>query len=170
MRALAEGILSQTLAGLETLRDCVERCPPGEWEGRHGDYPFCQVVFHALFDCDLVLSTGPEDLKGQAFHQSHRSLFGGYEELEGEPLALMPAKAELLAYLGHCAEKARAVLVAAGDEELLAPKADYYGTMTRCERSINGIRHLQHHAAQLGFRLQLLSGEEMPWVGRGDEA
>ena len=163
---IAQVILSQMLASLSTLRDCIDRCPNSEWEEPHNDYPFCQVVFHALFDCDLVLSEDVGELRGQEFHAAHRADFGEYEELDGKSLVAMHKRDLLIDYYAHCREKVKSVLGEMSDEKLIAPNADFYRNMTRCERYVNGIRHLQHHAAQLGFRLQLITGKEMNWVSR----
>ena len=35
---------------------------------------------------------------------------------------------------------------------------------TRAELSIQVTRHVQHHAAQLGLRVQLITGKELDWV------
>jgi hypothetical protein len=43
---LMHGLVSQLLAGLYMLKGCIDRCPEEEWNERHKDYPFSQVVFH----------------------------------------------------------------------------------------------------------------------------
>jgi hypothetical protein len=52
-------------------------------------------------------------------------------------------------------------------EELAENGSDITGMMTRIERYINSIRHIQHHASQLGLRLQFMTSKEMEWIGRG---
>jgi len=58
------------------------------------------------------------------------------------------------------------VLGSATDAELVVPRSDVRGNMTRLERYANLVRHTQHHAAQLAFRLQPLTGLEIDWVSR----
>ena len=50
---------------------------------------------------------------------------------------------------------------------MLEPKSDVWKNMTKIERYLNSIRHIQHHAAQLGLRLQFITGKEMDWLSRG---
>ena len=55
------------------------------------------------------------------------------------------------------------------NENLLIKNSDIYKNMTKAERYVNAIRHIQHHAAQLGLRLQNMNGQEMNWISRGYE-
>jgi hypothetical protein len=165
--ALTRGLSSQLLAALRTLKDCIDRCPASEWNERHNDYPFCQVAFHALFDCDYHLCDSERELKAQAFHKDNVESFSDYEELlERKPRHLY-GRGFIIEYYEHCANKAVSAIEAKNEASLLAPKADITKSMTRLERYINITRHAQHHAAQLGLRLQFLTGKEMDWIGRG---
>lgn len=164
---LAHGIASQMLASLYTLKDCMDRCPHPEWQEKHKDYPFSQVVFHVLFDCDLSLCDELGDIKTQEFHKSNGVFFADYEELEDKPRKRLYERDFLEKYYEFCLCKIKAVLESQGNEALLIPKSDIYHNMTRSERYINAIRHIQHHTAQLGLRLQYLDGQEMAWVSKG---
>lgn len=164
---LARGIASQMLASLYTLKDCMDRCPEAEWQERHGDYPFSQVVFHVLFDCDLSLCGEIADIRTQDFHTANNGRFGDFEELEDRPRKGLYERAFLEKYYEFCVSKVQAVLESQGNEALLVPNSDIYHNMTRSERYINAIRHIQHHSAQLGFRLQFLGGQEMAWISKG---
>jgi len=166
---LASGVASQLLASLSMLKDCIDRCPGKEWNERHGDYPFSQVVFHALFDCDYHLSEDVEEFKGQSFHKENRESFGAYEELEDRVPPQLPERDFIARYYGHCREKVALAIETKTSAELLIPNADIRRNMTKLERHINLIRHMQHHAAQLGLRLQFSTGREMEWVSRGYE-
>jgi len=55
------------------------------------------------------------------------------------------------------------------NDDLLIEKTDFYKTMTRMEHYVNCIRHTQHHAAQLGPKLQFITGVEMNWIGKSEE-
>ncbi len=167
-KALAQGLKSQLTASLLMLKDCIDRCPQEEWHERHDDYPFSQVVFHALFDCDLNMCEDEKELKSQQIHEEHKEEFGNYEELEGRIAAKVYAQEFIKKYYLHCLEKITVALDQKTNDELLISGSDYYRTMTKMERYVNCIRHTQHHAAQLGLRLQFVTREEMEWVGRCD--
>lgn len=167
---LAHGLASQMLASLSMLKDCIDRCPLKEWDESHNDYPFSQVVFHTLFDCDYNLSKSLEEFKGQIFHLENSSSFADYEELEDRIRRHLYERDFIDRYYEHCWGKIESGLEAESDAALIIPNADIYRSMTRLERYVNAIRHTQHHAAQLGLRLQFLTGKEMDWIGRGYEA
>jgi hypothetical protein len=164
---LAHGIASQMLACMYTLMDCITRCPKEEWNESHNDYPYSQVVFHILFDLDLSLSGNKDELLGQAFHLENQKTFAEYEELEDRPRTGLYGREFIKRYYDHCLGKIKSIVETQCDEDLLVPNGDFYGNMTKAERYINAIRHMQHHVAQLGLRLQYLSGQEMGWVSRG---
>jgi len=166
---IAQNIKSQLIACLEMLKDCIDRCPENEWNQRHNDYPFSQVLFHALFDCDLNMSKNEKDLKSQKLHEENRMEFGDYEELEGKIAAKVYTRDFIGKYYIHCFNKIASTLSLLPNNELLETNSDYYKSMTKMERYINTIRHTQHHAAQLGLRLQLITGKEMEWVGREEQ-
>jgi len=166
---IARGLASQLLASLSMLKDCIDRCPEKEWNERHQDYPFSQVVFHALFDCEYHLCDSVEDLKGQPFHRDNRKAFADYEELDDAAPRRLHDLDFILKYYEHCRLKVASEIETKSDAELQVPNSDVRRNMTKLERYANTIRHVQHHAAQLGLRLQLLNGEEMEWVSRGYE-
>ena len=162
-------IRSQLLSSLYMLKDCIDRCPDEEWDESHKDYPFSRVVFHTLFDCDLNLSDNEKEFKDQEIQREYRHEFGEYEELEGRISERTYSRDFIERYYSHSIGKVVSVLEAKIDDVLLLHNSDYYGSMTKMERYINCIRHTQHHAAQLGIRLQFITGKEMKWIGRSDE-
>jgi hypothetical protein len=164
---LAHGLASQLLAGLYMLKDCIDRCPEREWHEDHKDRPFVQVVFHALFDCDYHLCDNDAEFKEQIFHRENRASFGDYEELEDRIPAHLPERDFIDRYHAHCREKVVSTLRTKTSADLVIPNADVRRTMTKLERYVNLIRHLQHHTAQLGLRLQYATGKEMEWIARG---
>ena len=163
---LGFGIASQMLAGIHTLKDCIDRCPNNEWNEKHNDYPFSQVVFHTLFDCDLSLSDNVNELKDQEFHKQKIDVFSGYEELEDKERNHVYEREFINRYFEHCKNKIEMVIGSKSNEELLLLNSDFYRSMTKSERYINAIRHIQHHAAQLGLRIQFLNGQEMNWISK----
>lgn len=166
---LTHGLASQLLASLHMLKDCIDSCPETEWNEPHNDYPFSQVVFHALFDCDYNLCDTDGEFKEQVFHGKNRENFGSYEELEDRIPQRLYEREFINRYYEHCREKVASAVETKTNDDILVPNADVYRNMTKLERYVNCIRHLQHHAAQLGLRLQFVAGKEMDWIGRGYE-
>ena len=166
---IASGLASQLLAGLYMLKDCIDRCPEKKWHARHKDHPFSLVVFHALFDCDYHLCDDAAEFKEQPFHRNNRAGFGDYEELDDRMPQQLQERDFINRYHAHCREKVVSAIETKTDADLIIPNADVRRNMTRLERYVNLIRHLQHHTAQLGLRLQFDTGEEMDWIARGYE-
>jgi hypothetical protein len=166
---LMQKIASQMLAGLYMLKDCIDRCPEKEWDESHNDYPFSQVVFHTLLDCDYNLCDSEEEFKGQSFHRNNPGIFSDYEELLDIKETRLFERKFIKSYYEFCVSKVESSIRVRIDSDLIVPNSDIYKNMTRLERYINSIRHIQHHAAQLGLRLQFITGKEMDWISRGYE-
>ena len=164
---LTHGLASQLLAGLYMLKDCIDRCPATEWHERHNDHPFAQVVFHTLFDCDYHLCDDDAEFKEQIFHRKNRENFGDYEELEDRIPQHLQERDFINRYYEHCRGKVASVIETKTSTDVIIPNADVRRNMTKLERYVNLIRHLQHHVAQLGLRLQFTTGKEMDWIARG---
>ncbi len=160
-------IARQLLASLSTLKAAIDSCPEDQLHERHGDYPFSQVAFHALFYCDFYLSASDEEFFSQEFHVSRRDVFDDYEELEYRPAVKTYAAGFLSEYVEHCRTKIEATLRDIADAELESPAAVKTNGITRMELFVDTLRHTQHHAAQLGLRVQLLTGKELGWVESG---
>ena len=162
---VTDGLASQLLAALYMLKDCIDRCPDAEWDERHNDYPFSQVVFHTLFDCDYHLCDNPQELVDQPFHKTNSNSFADYEELDDGRIPKRLYERDFIClYYDHCRKRAESVIRAKSTGDLVIPNTDIRRVMTRLERYVNAIRHMQHHVAQLGLRLQFLTGNEMNWV------
>jgi len=164
---LTHGLASQLLAALYMLKDCMDRCPEKDWNERHNDYPFSQVVFHALFDCDYNLCDNDEELKEQIFHKENRGSFADYGELEEQIPEHLYERDFINRYYDYCREKVVAVIEGKTNADIVIPNSDVRKNMTKLERYVNTIRHTQHHAAQLGLRLQFITEKEMDWISRG---
>ena len=162
---MREIIKSQLLAALATLNQCVSNCTDKEWNESHGDAPFSQVLFHTLFFLDYNLSPDAESFKAQQFHKDHKSIFRDYEELVDKEAQEIYTKDEIGVYLNFCREKIESFYAAIKAADFL--EKTKHRDMTYLELAIYCTRHIQHHAAQLGLRLQLLSGNELKWVSRG---
>jgi hypothetical protein len=128
----------QLKASLHTLGHVIETCPDSEWQKEHGDAPFSQVVFHALFN--------------------------DYEEMEDREPVHRYEKGFCRDYLAHCLSKVDAIMATETLESLAGESGVDFRHCNRMELYIYGERHIQHHAAQLGLRIQQVSGIEMKWV------
>jgi hypothetical protein len=165
--AVARMLVNQYRAALDTLAYVIEECPDKEWNERHGDYPFSQVVFHALFYTDFYLGSSEREFKEQEYHRKHTDLFSDYEELEDRLPVHLYERHEIWDYLGFCVTKADQVTSTETLESLEAQSGFPRRLFSRGELHMMNIRHIQHHAAQLGLRLQFLTGKEMPWFSTG---
>lgn len=166
-KLIAQSILSQLRACLSTLKDCMTRCPDTEWNESHGDYPFSQVLFHTLFDCDYHLSDNEAEFKQQELHKLHPGIFSDYSAIEELDHVRHYQRDFIVRYYEHCWAKTRIKIESKKVEELLVPRSDIRRNMTKLERYINVVRHVQHHAAQLALTLQLLDGTETEWISWG---
>ncbi len=162
-----ESLVSQFIASLITLENCINSCPIEEWNNGHGDYPFFQVVFHTLFYCDYYLSKNEEIFKHQEFHRKYKETFADYEELEYKLPVRLYGNEFIKEYMEYCKEKVRVEIKDLRIEELLNVREDDIKKMSKFELYIYVIRHIQHHAAQLGLRIQFITKKEMKWVSRG---
>lgn len=156
-------IINQMTAALDTLRYCIESCPDAEWQEAHKDAPFSQVVFHALFYADFYLGRDSIPFKEQPFHVSHTGIFGDYEELEDRIPLHRYEKPFCLDYLAHCVRKLKATVAAETADSLSGASGIDFRKSSRAELYVYNMRHIQHHAAQLGLRIQMITGKAMPW-------
>ena len=160
-------IANQFEAALCTLNICIDRCPETAWDAPVGNWPFCQVAFHALFFTDYYLGLNEESLRGQPFHRDNERFFDDYEQLEDRNPVSRYDKASIGKYMGHCRKKASRV-IAAETADSLSAKAGFEGReFSRAELYVYNIRHIQHHAAQMSLRLRVDAQQEIPWIGPG---
>lgn len=138
-----------------------------DWASPHWDAPFCQVVFHALFYADFYLGHDSIPFKGQGFHRSHKDTFTDYEELEDRTPTCHYSKEFCLHYLAFCLAKVGQGMEAETEGSLLGESGISFRKGSRLELHIYNARHIQHHAAQLGLRIQMSTGQKMPWLARG---
>jgi hypothetical protein len=156
-------ILHQMTASLDTLNYGIESCPDSEWQEPHRDSPFSQVVFHTLFYTDFYLGRDTVPFKEQPFHVSHKEVFKDYEEMEDKIPQNLYEKPFCLDYLAHCISKLKASVEAETEESLSGESGIDFRKCSRAELYVYNMRHIQHHAAQLGLRIQMVTGKEMPW-------
>lgn len=158
---------NQFEAALCTLNVCIDRCPETAWNSRVGNYAVCQVAFHTLFYADYYLGLNEEAFRQQPFHRDNPHFFRDYEEFEDHAPVLLYERAPIKSYLEHCRNKASQAIAAETADLLTAPAGFQRRAFSRAELYVYNIRHIQHHAAQLGLRLRLDAQQDIPWIGSG---
>jgi uncharacterized damage-inducible protein DinB len=159
-------LIGQFEAALCMLHDCIDQCPPEQWDATIGSLTFRQVSYHTLFFVDLYLSAGEDAFALRELHQR------GGDERNPYPSAGV-SKAETLAYLGICREKMKATLAAETRESLESPCGfSWRKDISRGELHFYNLRHVQHHTGQLSAHLRridkaFLDAKALRWVGTG---
>ena len=160
-------IANQFEAALCTLNICIDRCSETAWDAPVGNWPLCQVAFHALFFTDYYLGMDEESLRGQPFHRDNERFFGDYEQLEDRKPVSRYDKTSIRKYMEHCRKKASQVIAAETADSLNARAGFGRREFSRAELHVYNIRHIQHHAAQMSLRLRIDAQQDIPWVGSG---
>jgi hypothetical protein len=164
---LKELLAHQYEASLSALNLAIARCPDAVWKQRVAKWNFCQAAFHVVFYADLYLQ--PTDdvdaFKRQPFHVGHEGVFRDYEELEDRPQVLLYEKPFVLDYLQDVRRKAGQTIARESAGVLAGQSGFSWRKCSRAELHVYNIRHIQHHAAQLGLRLRLDADIDLPWVG-----
>ena len=163
---MKELIKSQMMAALATLKQCIENCADSEWQESHNDAPFSQVLFHALIYTDLYLSKDVPEFKAQQFHIDNKNIFRDYEELEYKEPVELYTKEEIKLYFDFCGNKIDEYFSKLETGNLME-ESSHLGKMKNAELLIYITRHIQHHAAQLGLRLEQIGGKEQKWIKSG---
>ena len=165
MEQIVNALKEQMFAALSTLQQCIETCPKSEWNQSHNDAPFSQVVFHTLFCTDYHLSKSEIDFKSQSFHEQNKDMFKDYEELEYRKAENVYPKDEIDTYMTFCREKIENIYTDVKNIDVTGK--NFSKNMNFVELSIYVTRHIQHHAAQLGLRIQQITGKELQWISSG---
>lgn len=162
-----EMIANQFDAALCTLSTCIERCPEACWDVRIANHRFDQVAFHAVFFTDYYLGPDAASFREQPFHRENAPHFAEYDELIDRPPTARYERSFVRRYVDHCRNKAAAVIASETADSLGARCGFERWDFSRGELYVTTIRHIQHHAAQLGLRLRLDAGKDLPWVASG---
>jgi hypothetical protein len=162
---MKQTLRNQMSAALATLNQCIQNCPDTEWQKSHNDAPFSQVLFHTLFYTDFYLSINEHEFRLQLFHKQNKTIFRDYEELEYKKPEQIYTKEEILVYLKFCYDKINKYFDKTEGNDLLEKSS--IKNMTFMELLIDNTRHIQHHAAQLGLRIQQVTGRKLKWVASG---
>jgi hypothetical protein len=142
---IIEPLKNQMLAALSVLNQYINNCPN-----------------YVLFYADLYLSKDISEFKLQMFHIENKNIFKDYEELEFKKPENIYTKNEIVLYHDFCRKYIKKYFSKINESNLY--KKSNYKEMTMIEALIEIIRHIQHHAAQLGLRVQQITGRELEWI------
>jgi hypothetical protein len=165
--SINEMLLKQFEASMCMLWQSIQNCPKNEWNEEHKDAPFSQVLFHVLFYTDFYLEKSENTIKDQKYHLTHKDMFKDYEELEDKKAIHIYTKNEIDDYFEFCLQKGREYISYENSKSLFDDSGISFRRCSRLELYIYLIRHIQHHAAQLGLRVQQITQKELQWVGAG---
>jgi hypothetical protein len=159
---------SQYHAALETLRQAIENAPDAMWsDPGDGSSPFWRVVYHTLFFTDLYLRQNEQAFSRWARHREDAQFISSVpEDTAQAPKPCQPfTREDVLEYWRVCDGMVDAQVDAL---DLTATESgfDWY-SVPKLEHQIINIRHIQHHAAILSYRLRKAAGIEIDWVSSG---
>jgi len=165
---LRSALKSQYHAALAMLREVVERYPEDRWEsGGHINAPW-QLAYHTLFFAHLYLQPSAPDFRPWKGHQTgvqHEDGIAGRVDPKSD-LPLIPdpySRAQVLEYLRICDEQVDDWVDAL---DLLSADSGFsWYPIGKLEHQLVGLRHVQHHTAQLADRLRNEAGLGTRWVG-----
>jgi len=151
-------IWGQFGAAIDTLENAINACPDDLWFDNSQYHQYWYIASHALFWLDYYLSEDTEKFKPPAPF--------GMEEMD--PAGVIPdppySKEQLLAYLEHNRKKCRDSIFSMTDELADKPHNFRKGSICFAELLLYGMRHVQHHAAQLNLILRQKNDIGSPWV------
>ena len=152
---------TQSVAALDMLENAIRACPERVWDDAATPLPqrFWYLAYHTLFwlDCDL-------SQREQAFAPPAPFTLG-----ELDPAGVYPertyTKSELLGYLAHDRDKLRLALHSLDEVRAAARCVITAREMSVFELHLRGMRHVQHHTAQLNLILRRQTDSAPRWVG-----
>ncbi|HLJ53428.1 MAG TPA: DinB family protein [Chthonomonadaceae bacterium] len=156
---LKQAIKGQYHAGLEQLRQCVDRCPEGVWVGGEHPRSYWRIAYHAAFYTHLYMQQYFE-----AFQQWDKAR-DTCKDLWGDPAVLEPyLRSEIMEYIDQVDSGVDAT-VEALDLDSADTGFPWYKDMAKLDHVLMNLRHLQGHVGQLSERL-MAHGVDIDWVGK----
>jgi len=184
LEALRAAVKAQYHAALAMLRLAIERCPDDVWTGTSGlpagrhPNPSWRIAYHALSFAHLYLQPTVHDFTPWERHQTAIQDLDDHpaspeiqaltEHPHRPPQTGVPyTKDDVLAYWKLCDD-----MIDPGVErlDLLSPESGFPAyAIPKLEHLLVNIRHIQHHAAQLGQRIREATAGAggVEWVGSG---
>jgi hypothetical protein len=135
-------------ASLAMLDECIRRCPEQHWDGRVAKFTFWQIAYHTLGFTDLYLSPTEAAFQPRDLHPR------GLREIYDDVPSRRFDQGELIGYAAICRDKAVETLATETPESLRGGSGFSWLPISRGELHIYNIRHIQHHAGQLGAYLR----------------
>ncbi|MGE5176129.1 MAG: DinB family protein [Hyphomicrobiales bacterium] len=161
--AWRDALWGQFGAAIDMLENAVKECPDDVWGDRPGFHEFWYLVYHTLFFLDYYLSDSDQGFAPPA----------PFTLSELDPAGVLPdrvySKEELLAYLRHGREKARAIVASLTDATSAAHPAFGPIDTSVAEFLMYSLRHVQHHAGQLQLLLRQRIDRAPRWVRRAGD-
>ena len=165
LRALLK---NQYHAALAMLREGIERCPDGLWEGGAHANAVWQLAYHTLYFTHMYLGPDLEAFRPWSEHQ------GDVQNPDGiagptEPHGILPpipepyTREQVLAYWRWC--EAWVDDAVDGLDLHAADCGVPWYRMSKLEHQLVNLRHVQHHAAQIADRLRSEADIGVRWVG-----
>jgi len=147
-------------AAIDMLENAVDACPDELWGDQSRNPQYWYLVFHTLFWLDHDLSGRRKGFAPPA----------PYTLDELDPAGVYPervyTKQEMKTYLAHGRNKCRETILELTDERAREWSGAGSVELPFLELLLYGMRHVQHHAAQLNLILRQTIDSAPRWVKR----
>src|SRR5688572_6336079 len=165
---LRAALKEQLHAGLNMLRQCVEKCPDDLWTSGSHPRPYWRIAFHAAFFTQLYLG------QNEAAFQKWPGCREDSHRLWDDPANLEPY--ELPAEFEPYRQKEMVSYIAFIDglvdptlETLDLDSAEtgfrWYENMSKLSHELMNLRHIQGHVGQLS-ELLMARGIDIDWIAK----
>jgi len=156
--SLRDSLAAQYGAAIETLRRVVEACPDDLWPVPPDGMSFFYIAYHTAFFLHFDLSAVPEPdyIPPEPFTRS-----------EFEDATLPPriyTQAEVLQLIDHAKVLFESSVTNMTEERAMQRFRSSWMDFSIFELHLYGMRHVQHHAAQLNLILRQRTGKATRWV------
>ncbi|MBI2968324.1 MAG: DinB family protein [Bacteroidetes bacterium] len=155
--SIREAIRNQFGASIEMLENTITMCPDDHWNTKLN---FWYNSYHCIFWTDYYLTTEPSK-----FEPPSPFTFSEFDPTGKKPDRTY-TKAELLAYLEHCRQKANQLIRSLTAERLNDRWVNDYKNFSLLEILLYNVRHIQHHSAQLNLLLRQTINNAPTWVSQ----
>lgn len=154
--------LHQFGAAIDMLENAIAACPDELWGDRIEAHAFWYLAYHTVFFLDCYLSESGEGYSPPP----------PFTRAELDERGLLPemvyTKEQILAFLAHARLKCRSVISSMSEDEAAGRCGVPWLDMSRAELLLYGMRHVQHHAAQLNLVLSRAGHAAPRWVRAAD--
>lgn len=160
MRALK----GQYRAGLEMLRQCIERCPDGLWIAGEHPRTFWRIAYHGIFYTHLYSQPNLESFVSFEDHDENVPNIFLDEDEAVPPLREPYTKEHMLRYVKFVDENIESWV---DSLDMNSPESGFYWykNFPKIDHQILNVRHLQGHVGQLS-ELLMSAGVDIDWVSR----